>query len=128
MIEAALFSHLSTYAGMVALCGTRIYPVTLPQGVTLPAVVYQQVSGAPVQDRDSAAAGFTRSRFQFTIWAATDTSAVAVAGALRTAMGAFTRASAPRVDVALEQGAQMQYEPETTRWQGLIDYFIWHTL
>jgi hypothetical protein len=120
MIETALFTHLSTAAGMVALVGTRIYPVTLPQQPTLPAVVYQMISSAPIQDRSAMAAGFTRSRFQFTVWASSDTSAAAVMAALRVAIGTFA-------DVALEQGARMEYEPDTTRWQGMLDYFIWHT-
>jgi len=43
-----IYGILSTNAGVAAICGTRIYPGTIPQDVvTLPVVVYNVITGAP---------------------------------------------------------------------------------
>lgn len=127
-IEAALFSHLSTYAGVTALAGTRVYPLVLPQQPVLPAVTYQPISETPVQDRDSRALTYTRTRMQMVGYAATHDGAIGLRDALRGAMGAFVRANNPRVSVALEQQVRTEYEPEMARWRALLDYWIWHSL
>jgi hypothetical protein len=44
MIDDAMYSYLSTYAGLVALVSKRIYPIVMPLNVTLPAVSYQRIS------------------------------------------------------------------------------------
>jgi len=41
--NTALYTYLSTYAGLSAIIGTRIYPDTLPQNVAYPAATYQYV-------------------------------------------------------------------------------------
>lgn len=70
MIEDALRAVLIADADVAALVTARVWPMKLPQTATLPAVVYQRVStiggvglAAPV--------GPTRSRVQFSAWAAT---------------------------------------------------------
>lgn len=45
MIDAALYQRLTGYAGLSALIDDRVHPVTLPEKVDLPAVVYSRVSG-----------------------------------------------------------------------------------
>jgi Protein of unknown function (DUF3168) len=76
--EEELFSRLSNFAGLTALVGTRVYPITAPQGGTLPCVVFQRISGNRVSamgaDRED-----KRCRFQFDCYASTpdDTRAVA---------------------------------------------------
>lgn len=42
--EESLYAELAAHAGVAALVGTRIYPVSLPQTPTLPAVTYRLVS------------------------------------------------------------------------------------
>lgn len=127
-IEVALFSHLSTYAGVTALAGTRIYPLVLPQQPVLPAVTYQPISETPVQDRDSRALTYTRTRVQLVGYSSTHDGAIALRDALRAALGAFERVTGPRVSVALEQQVRTEYEPEMARWRALLDYWIWHSL
>lgn len=127
-IEAALFSHLSTYVGVTALAGTRVYPLVLPQQPVLPAVTYQPISETPAQDRDSAALTYTRTRMQMVGYGATHDDAIAIRDALRGAMNAFVRVAGPRVSVALEQQVRTEYEPEMARWRTLLDYWIWHSI
>lgn len=85
MIEETLFTRLSTFAGLTALVGPRIYPVIMPQGTTKPAVVYQRISST----RDSCMvddAGIVRARFQVTVWAISHASAIAVKEQIRLAL------------------------------------------
>jgi hypothetical protein len=88
-VEEALFSYLSTYAGLAALVGTRIYPILLPQNPTLPAVTYQMISGIDdhciSEDPDN-----TEARFQFTAWGTSAASARAVAKQIKKAFKNFT--------------------------------------
>ena len=44
-LEAALFRQITTDAAMVAIFGTRVYPLAMPQNPTYPAVVYTMVGG-----------------------------------------------------------------------------------
>jgi hypothetical protein len=46
VIEQGIFSLLSTDSGVSSLAGTRIYPIELPEGATLPALVYKDVGGS----------------------------------------------------------------------------------
>lgn len=39
-----LFTRLSTFAGLTALAGTRVYPSVAPQNVTAPFVTYRRIS------------------------------------------------------------------------------------
>ena len=75
---------LEATVGVTNLVGQRIYPATLPQGVTLPAIRYQQIDDP---------AGLTHSgpdlnhpRIQLTAVASTYASAEAIATALKTAL------------------------------------------
>lgn len=47
MIEQRLYAHLSANADLSALVASRIYPLVIPQGASLPALVYQRISGVP---------------------------------------------------------------------------------
>lgn len=75
-IESALTSYVLGQAAITALIGHRFNPVETTQGSTLPAVSYQQISGAVdyTQDGD----GFRTPRFQLTIVARTYAEIVAV--------------------------------------------------
>ena len=44
MIEEAIYSILSGDSGIAAVVSTRIYPVTLPQQATLPAIAFTRIS------------------------------------------------------------------------------------
>jgi hypothetical protein len=88
-IDECLYTYLSTYAGLVALVSTRIYPDELPQGCTLPAVVYLLVSDV----KDHYLTGqceLERPIYQFTVIAATGAAARAVANQLKAALCDYT--------------------------------------
>ena len=51
--ESALVSHLKTVTALTAAVETRILPSNALQELVVPALVYQEDSVNPVQDRDS---------------------------------------------------------------------------
>lgn len=67
-IEKDIHYALANDADVSALVSSRIYPLKLPQGWTLPAVTYQRVSGYR-EHCLSGASGRARPRFQIDCWA-----------------------------------------------------------
>lgn len=90
MIEETVFTRLSTFAGLTALVGNRIYPMILPQGAVYPAVTYQRVSTYPRESCMGEDAGLARARIQVTAWAATFTGSKEVADQVRQALQRWT--------------------------------------
>jgi hypothetical protein len=119
-IESSLYTALSGNASLAALVGTRIKPDVLPQGTTLPAVVYQRISTPRNQAFGSAqTVVISRPRFQFSCWALTPDDALAVCAALRTALLALTN------PVTLESEYTMR-DPDTNYYRRNLDSFIGH--
>lgn len=84
-IETLLFTRLSTFAGLAALIGTRVYPNIAPQNATRPFVSYRRVTSdrPPAMGSDS---GVVRARFQFDTFADEIDSALAVRDQIRAAL------------------------------------------
>lgn len=80
MIEAGLFNLLSTASAIVAVCGTRIYPVVLPTGPKYPAMSYKTIV-AP-QHPTMNGTGMQHWRIQFDCVGETAMGAAAVRAAL----------------------------------------------
>lgn len=72
--EKVIFSLLNNDAGIAAAVGARVYPSSLPQNTTMPAIAYQYVSGTEINPID-AQAGYQimRSRVQVTAMGKTTT-------------------------------------------------------
>lgn len=82
MIVAAIRAALLADAAVMALCGTRLYPVRLPQAGALPAVVLHLISGVS----DQATAGPTgpvERRLQIDCWGERYGDAAGLATAVR---------------------------------------------
>lgn len=128
-LEQALFNYLSTYAGLTALIGTRLYPVVLPQGATQPAVTYQRVSTVRLRTFGAPRLG-RKARFQFTVWASSYSSRAAVAGQLIAALegyaGLMGGGSGVTVLAVQGEGELDDYEPTTKTFQGALDFTFTH--
>jgi len=82
---ADLRTYLLANAGVAALIGTRMYPDQLPQGATLPAVVYYRISGTYAESLGGVKAAGT-CRVQLDAYAATRLAADAVGEAIVAAL------------------------------------------
>lgn len=126
-ITEALYTKLSSTAGLTALVSTRIYPDLMPQSPTLPAVTYQMISNVR-EERHRGQTGDARPRFQLTCWAATALAAAAVANQVRLAVMAMSGTiAAVAITGVWNAGETRGYEPDTLRYFSAIDFFIAHT-
>lgn len=127
MVEAGLRSYLTTHPEVSALVGTRVYPLALPQGVTLPAVTYQLIASVRQPAYDGIAR-LTQARFQIDCWAETYASLVqlarAVTGALDGYEGPLGDAVAHEVRIVSAVDGR---EPETALWRRTIDVTVWYS-
>ena len=127
--ETALYSYLSNFAGLAALVSTRIYPRQLPQNSTLPAVVYQRISGPRVHAMGSDP-GITYPRYQFTCHGTTPASAEAVSDQIRRAFqnysGTMGGVGGVTVHYCESEDGPNDYDPTTNSYRSVIDVEIWH--
>lgn len=120
MNESQMRFILLGQPALAALLGERMYPVTLPQGATLPAVTYSLISGTTEGDSQDGP-GVSRRRYQFDCWAETYSAATVVATALATAVSGTSRiGQASFIDNEVDS-----YEPETQRWRRIVDVMVW---
>lgn len=83
-IEQALYKELVATAGVVALVGTRVYPVQAPQGTSLPYVTYEVLRAHPIQEH-SGSGGLNGLRISYLCHAPTYAGAKGIAAAIRAA-------------------------------------------
>lgn len=126
-VALALHNQLATYPALAELISGRVYPVQLPLSPTLPATTYQRISNATIKHRGNRRPTYGRPRFQIDGWASTYKDAQALRAVIMDAMGDFSRASNPRVDVALHQDDRDIIEAVPGRWRTSLDYFIFAT-
>ena len=81
-VMAAINLHLRNQAAIAALVSTRVYSLTLPQGITYPALVLTDVTTQHAEDF-SGSSGWARAQIQIDAWATTYAAAAALAEAVR---------------------------------------------
>jgi len=84
-IEKALVKLLITDADVNAKVGSKIYPVFVPKGQSLPAITYQEVSGFRDAVMDGAS-GLVQARYQINCWTKTYGAARELANLVRIAL------------------------------------------
>jgi hypothetical protein len=118
---ARLYTRLTTHAGTAALVSVRVYPLSLPQHPTMPAIVYQRLSGA----ERLGSTQIREARYQLSCWGSTYASSQAVATQVRAALegwgvggaGVFVRMA--RVVNELDD-----YEPDENLYRVVTDVML----
>lgn len=129
-IEEALKGLLVANAGINAVVAGRVYPVTHPQGASLPAVVYRRVSGQRVGQHVTAS-GLAHPRFQFECIATTYAAAKGLANLVRVALDHYTGVpSLVHVDAILVEneidGFNFETDEGAITFSVYIDAVVWH--
>lgn len=119
-IGESIYTELTGDADVSALVSTRVYPLIAPQNVTVPYLVYQRVSGSPVNEM-AGYAGLENPRYQIDVYDDDYAGARALAVKVRTAMNAAT------VFTALQQSDTDLYEAEASLFRVTMDFSIWTT-
>lgn len=120
-VETEIVQMLQSHDGVAALVRTRIYPMFLPQDPTLPAIVYQKISG-PRSYSHGGDQNLTFTRYQFSCWATTYAGAKALATQLRNCL------SGRKYDViraAFVANELDDYDPGTKDFREIVDFLFW---
>lgn len=126
MIEKALYTRLSGYAGLSALVSTRIYPFIAQQKSARPYLTYQRVSTV----RPSAMAvdiGIAQARFQIDAWGDTYDSVKSVSEQVRAALQRFsgTVSAVDILDIYIDNEQDL-FEDDAKIYRVSQDYTIFH--
>jgi len=123
MIDAALYQRLVAFVDLSALIGNRVYPVSLPENVTLPALTLSKVSGNfdHLFGADSALVNA-----RYTLLAHSEVSpaqAKAVAKQARLAVQRYRGTLDATVvqDIFIENDGPDFYDPTSRTWYSAVD-------
>jgi hypothetical protein len=123
MIEQALFSRLSTFAGLITV---PIYPDILPQNAAMPTVTFQRITTerVSVMGVDS---GIARARFQVDSWSRDYGNVKAIAAQVRAALQRFRGivGSDEILEIFILNEADL-FEPDTLIHRVSQDYEVNH--
>ena len=130
-IDESLYAYLSTYAELVALVGTKVYPLVLPQDVALPAVTYQRISDPPEHAMGTDAAIY-HPRYQINCWANTYTGVQALAAQVKAALRDYTSSAmggtgGETVHRVFYEGAYGDYDSNAGEYRETLDFIIWYS-
>jgi len=87
-MEEAIRTRLLATSGVTALVSQRVYCGSRPQGGTLPDIIINRISGAPVYT-DDGESGLAQARLELDCWGTTYASAKNAARAVIASLSAF---------------------------------------
>jgi len=123
-LETALRAYVLADPAIAAAVGQRMYPRRLPQGPTLPALVYLRVDTRREHDMDGPD-GLPRPRVQVTAWGANVQAATELAALVRVRLDGYRGAWGDvTVGSCLCVGERDLDDPETGRSAVAQDYMI----
>jgi hypothetical protein len=128
MIESALRTHILGDTSIKGQISERLYPLTLPQDPTLPAMTYQKISGLRFHDMEGAS-GLASPRFQFDIWSKSYLTSKNISDLLRKRLDGFkgTVGSDVIQGVFLDSERDFFEEDELLKFYRVsMDFFIYH--
>lgn len=125
-IEEALIYKLANDAAVTALVAARVYPIRMPQGVTLPCLTYQRISTPRLHTHDKAG-GTAYPRFQITAWDDNPKDVATLANTVRTCLDGFKgTVSTVVIQAILSDDDNDGYDAESQIYWRNLDFFIWH--
>jgi len=122
LLEEAIKSRLTTFAGLTALIGTRAYPTRMPQNPVYPNLVFTEISNIPdyVMGGQS---GIARARYQIDCYADSVSGVKALAEQVRLALSGFRgTVAAVVIDLVLKQNSTTVDEENRV----IADYFFFY--
>ena len=128
-IEEGIYYKLANTAAVSAIVGTRIYPLTLPQTPTLPALTYQLITPMSIIAHDGKS-GTAQCRYQITGFDDDPDILRDLMEEVRICMdgfkGSIGGADTITVQAMLPEGGYESYDPETGRYMRARDLMIWY--
>ena len=124
MMDDELVGWLLAFPGIEAEIGDRLSPAPLPQGETLPAVTYTDISNRPAYTNEGES-GHSKSRYQIDIWARTKIDAARIAETVRCLISGYRgQIGKHSIGGVMRQNTFSDYEPDTQLWRVTADYIF----
>lgn len=101
----------------------RMYPLTLPAGVTFPAITYFQVSKVAGYTHNKAD-GTTRERWQFSCWARSYKAAKELAATITGTLNTYTGGTGAVVKMSMKENETDIADPEPGLFQVPVDFIF----
>lgn len=133
-IRPALRWYLLQDSAILALVGTRVYPIKLPQPTTQPSIVYTRISGLG-DHHSEGASGLTRPRVQVDCWAPTHDVASVLANLVKGRIDGFSGTiawddnspgNAVAVQAIMFESEREDYDDTAKLYRVSRDYMIWY--
>lgn len=125
MLEAALFTALTSAPAVTSLVESRIFPDLAPQDAGLPLIVVTVVDDVPASSLNGAVANaLSNARVQVDAYAPTRAQAAQVADAVKSALGDLKSAKAGGLDVWPASRRNL-YDDETQAFRVLAEFNVW---
>ena len=129
IIEQGLMTYLLAQTGITSYVGEQIYYVKADQDATAPYIVVTKVSGVREHSHDGGS-HLAHPRFQISVFALKYGTAKTIATAIQTALQGYTGlmggVSGVTVQAVFYENETDTYEPDTSLFQVITDYIIWH--
>lgn len=104
--------------GKLASIGA-VYPVTMPQGATLPGMCYQFISEA--QQRSHSGNSLSRRRLQVSCWGKTNAAAITLAASVKAALDL----NQTGVELITAENMNDFVDPESGLYRRIVEFFVW---
>ena len=121
MIEATLYSVISSATAITALSGDRIYPVVLPTDPALPALSYMFIAGVVKPTMDTR--GTQRSRVQIDCWGNTYSDAVSLREAVIQTLAGYNDGFCCQILNTLDD-----FEHELLQYRAVVEVYLTYSL
>jgi hypothetical protein len=124
-IESAIITRLNAVTDITYIVSNRIYADTLPDGSTLPAIVYQLISTIPYSALTEDT-GLFQSRVQFNLIADSKTETISLSEAMKTALQRYKGAVSDItiLDARLENIFDQSYDITTDQTARVADFLF----
>jgi hypothetical protein len=124
MIGEEMRAFLVAMPGVNAEIDERLYPSPLPQGTTLPAVTYQDISDVPELSNDNETC-YSQKRYQVDAWANEREEAARVAKSVISVMHGYAgQWGAHDIGLVKRENGHTDYETATKLWRYRSDFMI----
>lgn len=127
-IEEFLFARLTNVTAITSVVGSRIYPIKMPDNVTLPAISYQLVAGEQIESTEGSS-GLAAFVFQIDCWARGVAQVKALGEAVRLALQGFRGTQAGVVVNGVTEWSSFEdYDSDTQSYRLSSSCRLWHTV